>query len=107
MVETVSALQPMAAAWAAKSTRTSSTILASAIRLLNGTPPWFTCNRLMTANPPLSHTITISLCPDSTELYRSEFIIRYEPSPTRATTSRSGSACFAPHAPEISYPIVE
>jgi len=42
------------------------------------------------------------LWPDSTDEYRSEFIIRYEPSPTKVTTSRSGIAIFAPHAPEIS-----
>ena len=66
----------MAAAWAAKSTSTTSCTRASAIRLLNGAPPWLTWRRLMTANPPLSQTMTMSLWPDSTELYRSLFIIR-------------------------------
>ncbi len=65
---TVSASQPIARAWAAKSTRTSSTMRASANRLLKGAPPWLTWSRLITANPPLSHTITIILWPDSTEL---------------------------------------
>ena len=61
MVVAVSASQPIAAAWAAKSTATTRSTLASAMRLLNGTPPWLTCRRLMTAKPPLSQTITISL----------------------------------------------
>ena len=51
----------MAAAWAAKSTSTTSCTRASAIRLLNGAPPWLTCRRLITANPPLSQTTTIEL----------------------------------------------
>ena len=60
----------------------------------------------MTAKPPLSHRITIILCPDSTDEYRSLFIIRYEPSPTNTNVSPSGASCeraiAAPHPPEIS-----
>ena len=98
---TVSVRQPIDAAWAAKSTRTSSWWRVSSSWLLNGTPPWFTCSRLMTAKPPLSHTITISLWPDSTELYRSLFIIRYEPSPTNAITSPLGAAPSSPPTPPL------
>ena len=37
-----------------------------------------------------------------TEVAISEFIIRYEPSPTMTTTSRAGSAIFTPMPPAIS-----
>ena len=62
------AVQPIDAAWAAKSTGTSSpTMRQSASRLLNDAPPWLTCSRSITANPPLSHTTTIIAWPESTE----------------------------------------
>ena len=67
----------------------------------------------MTANPPLSHTMKMTLWPDSTVLNTSELAIRYEPSPMKARTSPpaarevSANAMLAPHAPDTSYPMVE
>ncbi len=49
----------------------------------------------------------ISFWPIMTEVAISEFIIKYEPSPTITTTSRSGCAILTPSPPAISYPIQE
>ncbi len=103
MVVTVSAWQPMAAAWAAKSTRTSfDDRWQSSIRLLNGTPPWLICSRLITAKPPLSQTITIILWPGQHRAV--EVAVHHQ---VRAVADedddlRSGIAILAPQPPAIS-----
>ena len=50
---------------------------------------------------------TISLMFSETAVAISCAIIRYEPSPTREYTSRSGAAILIPNAPAISYPMQE
>ena len=65
---TVSALAPIALAWASKSTAKGSTArLQSLIRLLKEALPVLFCSLLMTAKPPLSQTTTISFRPVRTE----------------------------------------
>ncbi len=61
-----------------------------------------TWRRSITAYPSLSHRIRMNLCPASTDPYTSALDIRYEPSPQKDSTVRSGIAMAAPHAPPIS-----
>ncbi len=65
---TVSAVAPIAAAWASKSMAKGSGIVGqSAIRLLKLSLPVLFCSLSMTAKPPLSSTSTISFLRLSTE----------------------------------------
>ena len=52
--------------------------------------------------PPLLTTTTVNFMCSATAVTISEFIIRYEPSPTITTTSRLGSASFTPRPAGIS-----
>ena len=88
---------PRLAAWAAKSTPDP-----EAKRLLKLAPPVAPCSRLMQPKPPLSSSTMVSLAPSCTEVAISEFIMRYEPSPTITTTSRPGAASLTPSPPAIS-----
>ena len=56
----------------------------------------------MQPKPRLSSTTMVSFLPSMTEVAISEFIIRYEPSPTMTITSRSGRAILTPRPPAIS-----
>ena len=59
------------------------------------------------ANPWFWTMTRLSLIPSDTAVTISLAIIRYEPSPTRAYTSRLGSAILIPTAPAISKPMQE
>ena len=92
----------MLLACAAKSISGRVSCLACCSRLLKLSPPVARCSRLMQPKPRLSSSTMISFWPIMTEVAISEFIIRYEPSPSMTTTSRSGSAIFTPRPPAIS-----
>ena len=59
------------------------------------------------ANPWLSTSTTMSFAPSPTAVVSSPGDMRYEPSPSRTNTSRSGAARRAPMPPGISYPMHE